>query len=250
VETTQPKPFVFVLMPFSNDFEDIYEVGIKPACIEAGSYCERVDEQIFDGSILDRVYNQINKADLLVADMTDRNPNVFYEVGYAHALGKRVILLTQRVEDIPFDLRPYPHIVYGDSITTLKAELVKRVSWFLQEGLTRASTTDDHSQFAYYLEGQRITEGARIKIAESSGHEGNWNDQFVFAVDLHVSVQNPNNKILTANFKYFLLKHIWTNQLRRSSRKPYLVICVVWFCVRLILSNMFHSSRLQASSEW
>lgn len=82
-----PKPFVFVLMPFSSDFDDAYKLGIKKACKEAGAYAERVDEQIFDEQILERVYNQIAKADLIISDMTGRNPNVFYETGYAHALG-------------------------------------------------------------------------------------------------------------------------------------------------------------------
>lgn len=129
---TTPKTFVFVLMPFSSEFHDVYELGIKAACSEAGAYCERVDDQIFEESILDRIYNQISKADLLVADMTGRNPNVFYEVGYAHALGKRVILLTQRSEDIPFDLKHYPHIVYGGRISELKSELSKRIRWAIE----------------------------------------------------------------------------------------------------------------------
>lgn len=53
-DTTAPKPFVFVLMPFDKKFEDIYQLGIKAACSEAGAFCERVDEQIFTESILDR----------------------------------------------------------------------------------------------------------------------------------------------------------------------------------------------------
>jgi nucleoside 2-deoxyribosyltransferase len=100
-----PKPFVFVLMPFKNEFDDIYQLGIVAACKEAGAYCERVDEQIYHGSILERIYVQIAKADIIIADMTGQNPTVFYETGYAHALGKPYILLTQRAEDIPFDLK-------------------------------------------------------------------------------------------------------------------------------------------------
>src|ERR687884_692284 len=126
--TTQPKCFVFVLMPFSKEFDDIYQLGIKAACQEAGAYCMRVDEQIFQENILERLYTQINKADLIVADMSGRNPNVFYEVGYAHALGKKVILVTDNSEDIPFDLKHYPHIVYGGRIIDLKRELTGRIS--------------------------------------------------------------------------------------------------------------------------
>ncbi len=129
---TTPKPFVFVLMPFSEEFDDIYQLGIKPACVEAGTYCERLDEQIFSESMLDRIYNQISKADIIIADMSGRNPNVFYEVGYAHALGKRVVLLTQNADDIPFDLKHYPHIVYMGRITDLKEELRRKVQWMVE----------------------------------------------------------------------------------------------------------------------
>ncbi len=129
---TRPKPYVFVLMPFAVEFEDIYAMAIKPACEAAGAYCERVDEQIFQDSILQRIYNQIAKADVLIADLSGRNPNVFYETGYAHALGKRVVLLTQHSEDIPFDLKHYQHIVYGGKLTTLKSELERRIRWCIE----------------------------------------------------------------------------------------------------------------------
>jgi hypothetical protein len=130
--STAPKPFAFVLMPFSPEFDDVYELAIQPACELAGAYAERVDKQIFVGSILERVYNQISKADLIVADMSDRNPNVFYEVGYAHALGKPTILLTKSADDIPFDLKHYPHIVYNDRLVELKPALEARVRWLIE----------------------------------------------------------------------------------------------------------------------
>ncbi len=128
---TTPRPFVFVLMPFEASFDDVYQLGIKPAAEAASAYCERIDEQIFAESILARIYNQIAKADLVVADMTGRNPNVFYEVGYAHALGRTVILLTRNADDIPFDLKHYPHIVYEGSITSLKEKLQIRIAHHL-----------------------------------------------------------------------------------------------------------------------
>src|SRR3990172_8794632 len=132
--STQPKPFVFVLMPFDQKFNDIYKFGIKGAADDVGAYAERVDEQIFTEGILDRVFNQISKADVIVADMTGRNPNVFYEVGYAHALGKIVLLLSQNTDDIPFDLKHRPHTVYGGQIDLLRRELVPRLQWAIAEG--------------------------------------------------------------------------------------------------------------------
>ncbi|MHA1785039.1 MAG: hypothetical protein ACTSVE_07550 [Candidatus Helarchaeota archaeon] len=120
-------------MPFDEKFDDIYKFGIKGAAEEAGAYAERLDEQIFTEGMLDRIFNQISKADVIVADMTGRNPNVFYEVGYAHSLGKIVLLLTQDSNDIPFDLKHRQHTVYGGSIDTLKTELITKLQWALKE---------------------------------------------------------------------------------------------------------------------
>lgn len=126
---TKPKLFCFVLMPFTSDFDDVYQIGIKEACDIAGAYCERVDEQIFSERILDRIYNQIAKSDVVIADMTSRNANVFYEVGYAHALGKPTVLLTRNADDIPFDLKHFPHIVYETKLSLLRDKLSKVVAW-------------------------------------------------------------------------------------------------------------------------
>lgn len=135
-------PFIFVLMPFKQDFDDIYQLGIKAACIEAGGHCDRVDEQIFVESILERIYDQIEKADLVVADMSGQNINVFYETGFAHALGKQVILVTQNAHDIPFDLQHYPHIIYGNRIRDLKTQLCHKVKWLFSHPSQGRSARD------------------------------------------------------------------------------------------------------------
>ena len=152
---TKPKKFCFVLMPFESDFDDIYKLGIKQSCIDAGAYCERVNEQIFNESILERIYNQISKADIIIADMTGKNPNVFYEVGYAHALGKTTILLTKNADDIPFDLKHYPHIVYNNSISTLKEELTKRVKWCVEND--RNDDTGQKVDIDIYLKDKNLS---------------------------------------------------------------------------------------------
>lgn len=160
--STAPKPFAFVLMPFDEAFEDVYKLGIKPACQAAGAYCERVDEQIFDERILDRIYNQIAKADIVIADMTGRNPNVFYEVGYAHALGKLTILLTKNADDIPFDLKHFPHIVYGAKISLLQGELEKRVKYFVEHPPSKPS--DIKLGLELFLDGKRLVSGEAIPV--------------------------------------------------------------------------------------
>jgi hypothetical protein len=160
--STQPKPFVFVLMPFEKEYDDIYALGIKAACADAGGYCERVDEQLFEGSILDRIYNQISKADLIVADMSGRNANVFYEVGYAHALGKRVVLLTKDPNDIPFDLKHQPHIVYGGRITDLKDELLRRVAWAFSN--PQVGAQDPAPSYEFLIEGAPLTSDSVVDV--------------------------------------------------------------------------------------
>ena len=96
--------FAFVLMPFEKAYDDIYKLGIKETAAQLDIVAERIDEQIFQEGILDRIYRQIEVADIIIADMSGQNPNVFYEVGYAHAKGELCILMTKDASDIPADL--------------------------------------------------------------------------------------------------------------------------------------------------
>lgn len=188
---TTPKPFVFVLMPFDAAFNDIYALGIRAACEDAGAYCERVDEQIFHESILQRIYNQISKADVIIADLTARNPNVFYETGYAHALGKQVVLLTQNADDIPFDLRHYSHIIYGGSILKLKEELERRVRWCIE--LPRTARQSIAEQLECYINGRKVNEGDNLSVPVTTF------DPTLFEFDLIIAIHNAGNRIYSGH---------------------------------------------------
>lgn len=183
MDTRAPKPFVFVLMPFSDDFNDIYQLGIKAACDDSGTYCERVDEQFYHGSMLERIYNQIKSADILIADMTGQNANVFYEVGYAHALGKRVILLTQDYDDIPFDLKHHHHIVYGRQISKLKDDLTKRIKWATDTSSLKNSISEA-PDLRFYIGGKPVVEGGKY----SEEVDTNTN-----TIDLKLSIKYNGN---------------------------------------------------------
>ena len=116
---------VFVLMPFDEAFDDVY-FAIESACQQAGARCERVDKLISQERISDQIYKSIAEADIIVADMTTCNPNVLYEVGYAHGMKKEyVVLLVREINEVPFDLKHHPHIVYHDKIRKLTQELAK-----------------------------------------------------------------------------------------------------------------------------
>ena len=101
-------------MPFGpEDLSDVYEYFVKPS-IEANCSmrCERGDDVFGSNIIMDDVRRSIERARIIVADLTGRNPNVFYEVGIAHTLNKDVLLLSQSMSDIPFDLRHLRVLVY------------------------------------------------------------------------------------------------------------------------------------------
>lgn len=123
----------FVLMPFSKEYDDIYKLGIKETAkkLEVDAY--RLDEELFDQGMLEKIYSEIQSCDFIIADVSNRNPNVFYELGYAHALDKLCLLITQEAENIPFDLKHKRHLVYGNSITYLKEQLEKNIRWAKEE---------------------------------------------------------------------------------------------------------------------
>lgn len=130
-QTSEPqatKPTVFVLMPFADDFKVHYDKGIRPACRIAKADCKRVDDEIHTENILSVIYKNIRTADVIVADMTGRNPNVYFESGYAMALEKRIVFLTQQEKDIPFDLKQYYHVIYGGDTAKLRSELSERLT--------------------------------------------------------------------------------------------------------------------------
>jgi hypothetical protein len=104
----------FVMMPFAAPLGGYYETVYKPAIEKAGLQAVRADAEIFGaGKIMDQVWSGIRTAKVLVAELTKRNPNVFYELGLAHALRKPVVLVSSNEEDVPFDLQ-HIRVIYYD----------------------------------------------------------------------------------------------------------------------------------------
>src|SRR5215217_588733 len=124
-----------VLMPFAGEFQDIYEIAIKPAIEATGLLTLRADEFIGASSILEDVIRGIFEADILIVDVSAANPNVFYELGIAHTLGKNVILITQDDKYVPVDFRHYRYIVYKPTFAG-----IKQLNSVLQEGIKAALT--------------------------------------------------------------------------------------------------------------
>jgi hypothetical protein len=102
----------FVMMPFGHWYDRYYQDIYVPAIRDAGFELVRADELFSTGSVVEQIWDQIEKSKVLLAEVTDKNPNVFYELGLAHAARKPVVFTSGCLEDVPFDLRHLRVIVY------------------------------------------------------------------------------------------------------------------------------------------
>ena len=106
------KKTAFVAMPFTEEFEDVWEFGIYAPIRRCGYACEKVDVSAFHGDIVLRIQEGIREARFVVADLTHEKPNVYLEVGYAWGLEKPVILLAREGQKLHFDLSHHKCIFY------------------------------------------------------------------------------------------------------------------------------------------
>jgi len=110
------KPAAFVVMPFSSPYNELYADVIKRICKEVDLDVIRADEDFGPGIILADVIRKIVQSKVVIAEISSRNPNVYYEVGYAHALNKPTILIAQKSTELPFDVSPFRTLFYEDTI--------------------------------------------------------------------------------------------------------------------------------------
>jgi hypothetical protein len=132
VDAQEEPRSVFVVMPFAPAFDKVYKRGIKASVEALGWDCQRADEIIHNRDIMCKVCQGIRQARFVIADLTGRNANVFYELGMAHALEKDVILLAQDIGDVPFDLRQMSIIEYT-TIPPLRQRLTETLGTLMAE---------------------------------------------------------------------------------------------------------------------
>jgi len=109
-------PKAFVVMQFSSPYNELYEDVIKKVCNTFDLNVVRADETYGPGLILADIIKQINESRLIIAEISQSNPNVFYEVGYAHALNKPTILIAEKTTKLPFDVSPFRTLFYENTI--------------------------------------------------------------------------------------------------------------------------------------
>ena len=119
----EQKEFCFILSPFRPQFTELYEEIIKPIFDDPGLAlsCIRADEIYGTQSIIKDIWNYIREAKFIIAELTDKNPNVLYELGLCHVLKKPVIMIVQKMDDVPFDLKHLRVIEYNTLPRGLKS---------------------------------------------------------------------------------------------------------------------------------
>lgn len=120
----------FVIMPFEKSFDDVYDairLSVEAAITGEEIVCRRLDELKGPGRITEDLIRELNQAVICIADVTGLNANVMWEIGYAMALGKPILFLSQNVGQLPFDLKDMRTIVYDRNAlkTTLRNPLVQ-----------------------------------------------------------------------------------------------------------------------------
>lgn len=116
-------------MPFNDDFDAIYNGFIEPIFKNYGFLVKRADDIGGSQNILRGIVQGINDSELIIADLTEHNPNVYYELGLAHGLGKSVLLLTQNIDGIPFDLKVYQHLAYSRDFAQVEESKANLENW-------------------------------------------------------------------------------------------------------------------------
>lgn len=119
----------FILMPFNEPWSDrLYFKLIRPTIEELGMQCIRADN-LTGQIIVEDIWTKINQCGVIVADVTGRNPNVMYELGIVHTIGKPTILITQDIHGVPFDFAHLRHYPYEDNIDGFRdlADTLRRV---------------------------------------------------------------------------------------------------------------------------
>lgn len=129
--TTIERDLVAVMMPFNATFQLVHE-GIRRACNTAGYRCFRVDDIWEESTVIQDIFNLIFRAHVIIVDFSGKNPNVMYETGIAHTLGKHVVPISQTLDDVPFDMAHHRILKYLPNNEGID-EMVKKLAEKLRQ---------------------------------------------------------------------------------------------------------------------
>ena len=175
------------MMPFADRFQSYYEHIYAPTVRNVGLLPIKGDEIYTPTQISVDIFEQIRNCRIVLADVTGKNPNVNYELGIAHALGKKAVIVTQSKEDIPFDYRHIRYIIYDTEYAGWENKLAKSIDNYIRKTLamndpTTHITGEDLDNLFYFLENMALDSSYELSkktttISDPSGNcrvEQNW----------------------------------------------------------------------------
>lgn len=226
-------PKCFVISPFGDPFDDYYEKVYKPAIEGANLEAERGDEVYGTGAIIDDIFNSIIESAVILCEVTGKNPNVNYELGIAHALRKPAIIITQNINDVPFDYRHLRVVTYDQkkvdwsqqlrqaiskTILAVLADPNKALAWNPKnEAVTtpRASDTDEYGDLviSYSLDPSIATLRYDDQFVHLSTRSGDVRPHFKsFFIEIYEDVRKLQEHISSNEF--LQLRSIWHDDKR------------------------------------
>lgn len=192
---------VFVIMPFSEDFLELYEM-LKKEFDASFSFTNAGDldnQQNILKDIVEGIYN----AEIVIADLTGLNPNVFYELGLAHAMHKKVIILTQDIGELPFDIKSYRAVQYSlkfFEIPKLVDELRKLLDGAIDGSVKYGNPVSDYCPNA--LNTENGISSSSILLVQGDGEQNNedYDKGFLdFINDIQESSEKMTTEIVSMN---------------------------------------------------
>ena len=134
----------FVMMPFGQWADQYYNEIYIPAIRDASFEPIRADEIFVTGSVMEQIWEQITRSKVLLAELSGKNANVFYELGLAHAASKPVICISSAIEDVPFDLRHLRVIIYDIREPSWAAKLKESITEHLKNAIKEPNKSIPH----------------------------------------------------------------------------------------------------------
>ena len=120
---------VAIMMPFKAELEPVFKT-IRVSCNDASYRALRVDDIWEESTIIQDIFNLLFRSSIVIVDFTGKNPNVMYETGIAHTLGKLVIPISQNIDDVPFDMKHHRVLQYlpnSEGLESLKTKLTQKL---------------------------------------------------------------------------------------------------------------------------
>jgi hypothetical protein len=202
-------------MPFAAKYQEVYNQVYRPVCEANNVECWRVDEIARPGSITKDIVEGIIEADIVLADLTSKNANVFYELGIAHCVGNKTIMTSQSNEDVPFDIASYRVIFYEQSINGSK-ELTGKLDAAIKELLKSLDQTNNPVQEVL---SSRLAIGVK-RLQEQTPAKGfEWLHSDAELARIEGKVKGKDIWIISPDLHYDLIKRNFQTLTKRNFKK-------------------------------